>query len=80
MTRAVSLLELATEIARRHERAPTGHINVIRVLVDDLEKNHVKDYMGEADHGFFSALAANTIPMLLFLFFWFSLYSFGYLC
>src|SRR6266480_3152347 len=40
-------------------------------LVDDLEKNQVKDYSGEVDHGFFSMLVANTIPMLLFLFLWF---------
>src|SRR5580765_8697956 len=29
-------------------------------LVDDLERNHVKDYAGEVDRGWFSVIAVNA--------------------
>lgn len=37
MSQLVSVLDLAGEIARKHERAPLGQITVIPVIVDDLE-------------------------------------------
>src|SRR4051812_35194932 len=40
-------------------------------LVDDLERNHVKDYAGEVDRSWFSVIAVNAIPTLVFLFLWF---------
>jgi hypothetical protein len=36
VSRAVALLELGLELARRHKLNPTGRINLIPVLVDDL--------------------------------------------
>jgi len=36
VSRASSLAELALELARKHERPPTGHIAVVPVIVDDL--------------------------------------------
>ncbi len=40
-------------------------------LVDDMEKNKVKDYSGEADKSWFGAVIMNFGPALVFLFFWF---------
>ncbi len=37
MSRPVSMLDLASELARRHERAAAERVSVIPVLVDDLE-------------------------------------------
>ena len=38
MSQLVSLTELATELAKRHEQAPSGQITVIPVIVEDLQK------------------------------------------
>ncbi len=37
MSRVVSMLELAGEVARKHERAAAGRISVIPILLDNLE-------------------------------------------
>lgn len=37
MSGPLSLLQLAVEVARKHERAPAGRISVVPVLVDDLD-------------------------------------------
>jgi cell division protease FtsH len=42
-------------------------------LVDDLERNNVKNYSGEVDRSWFSAVLLNFGPALLFLFVWFLL-------
>src|SRR5258708_5709640 len=39
-------------------------------LVDDLEKNKVRDYSGEVDRSWFSMVIMNSGPALVFLFFW----------
>jgi cell division protease FtsH len=40
-------------------------------LVDDLERNKVRDYAGEPDRSWFGAVIMNFGPALVFLFFWF---------
>jgi cell division protease FtsH len=40
-------------------------------LVDELKNHHVQDYSGEVDRGWFQMLFLNSIPALIFLFFWF---------
>jgi cell division protease FtsH len=40
-------------------------------LVDDLDRNKVKDYSGEPDRSWFGAVIMNFGPALVFLFFWF---------
>jgi cell division protease FtsH len=40
-------------------------------LVDDMDRNKVKDYSGEPDRSWFGAVIMNFGPALVFLFFWF---------
>src|SRR5262249_19353385 len=40
-------------------------------LVEELGKSHVKEYAGEVDRGLISAIAVNSIPILLWIFLWF---------
>src|SRR5207302_8835108 len=40
-------------------------------LVEDMERNKVRDYSGEADRSWFGAVIMNFGPALVFLFFWF---------
>ena len=40
-------------------------------LVDDLERNKVRDYSGEPDRSWFGAVIMNFGPALVCLFFWF---------
>jgi cell division protease FtsH len=66
------------DMIRGESRGPDGKELLFRTtplndpnLVDDLERNHVKDYSGEVDRSWFSVIAVNAIPTLVFLFFWF---------
>ena len=61
------------DLVRGQSRTPDGKEELFRTtplndpnLVDDLERNHVKDYSGEVDRGWFSMLLVNAVPTLVF--------------
>src|SRR4051812_28615241 len=74
----VERVTVRTDMIRGESKTPEGKEEFFRTtplndpnLVDDLERNKVKDYSGEVDRGWFSAIAVNAIPSLFILFFWF---------
>lgn len=52
MTRAGALLDLAREIERKHEQAPSGRITVVPIVVDDLQESRpVLEAVAAVCHG-----------------------------
>jgi cell division protease FtsH len=71
-------VKVRTDMIRGESKTAEGKTEYFRTtplndptLVQDLERNNVKDYSGEIDRSWFSVIAVNAIPTLVFLFFWF---------
>src|SRR3954469_16752621 len=65
----VERVTVRSDMIRGESRAAEGKNEFFRTtplndpnLVDDLERNHVKDYSGEVERGWFSMIAVNAIP------------------
>ncbi len=74
----VSNVVVRPDMIHGHSRGADGKDESFRTiplndptLVEDLEKNKVHDYSGEADRSWFGAVIMNFGPALVFLFFWF---------